>query len=236
MNDLTVKVQQELIRLGADLVNFGDLHELPLDVRGGLPIGITVAVKYPCEVIRGIAELPTPEYRDWYNRLNESLDSIVTRGSQYLNSLGYQAIAQTRAVVGFGESELNTRLPHKTVATRAGVGWIGKCALLITEQYGSMVRISTILTDAPLETAEPVNESKCGDCMSCTNACPASAIRGKSWSINVNRDELVDAPLCRRAARERAQLGFGRADVTICGKCIEICPHTRRYLNQAQQR
>ena len=72
---------------------------------------------------------------------------------------GYAAIAMTRSHVGNGEADDNTVLPHKTVATRAGIGWIGKSALLVTEQYGSMIRISSILTDAPLETAVPVRSA-----------------------------------------------------------------------------
>jgi len=224
----------ELKQKGAVIVGFGDLSELSPDVRFGMSIGVCVAVKYPPEVIRDISALPTADYHDWYNKLNTLLDSIVTFGAELLTREGYAAIAMTRDSVGNGEVDNNTSLPYKTIATRAGIGWIGKCALLINDVFGSAIRLSAILTDAPFEAAAPVNESKCGDCMSCTNACPAGAVKGKSWSAGVNRDELVDAPLCRRAARERAHLGFSRADVTICGKCIEICPYTQRYLNQMQ--
>ena len=53
MTDLTYKVKTELLRLGADIVGFGGLNELPDNVREGLPVGISVAVMYPKEVIRG---------------------------------------------------------------------------------------------------------------------------------------------------------------------------------------
>jgi len=228
MNDLTGFIKDELLCHGADIVGIGDLRELPAEMRCGLPSGICVAVKYPTEVIRGIAALPTRAYRDWYHRLNERLDLLVTLGAQALRMLGYEAIAQTRARVGTGEDILHTVLPHKTVATRAGIGWIGKSALLVTEQFGSMVRISSILTNAPLETAEPVNESKCGDCMICTNACPAGAVSGRVWEVGLPREAIFDAARCRDTARARAMQGFG-GDITICGKCIEACPYTRRH-------
>ena len=77
MNELTRKIEYELLRFGADIVGFGDLNELPADVRGGLPVGVSIAVVYPPEVIRGISELPTQEYREWYDKLNERLDMIV---------------------------------------------------------------------------------------------------------------------------------------------------------------
>ena len=234
MNELTGEIRYELLRLGADIVGFGSLGELPDDVRKaspneafGLPTGVSVAVAYPPEVIRGIAELPTQEYREWYDRLNERLDIIVNGGAKLLRSMGYNAIAQTREYVGSGEDKDNTTLPNKTVATRAGIGWIGKCALLVTDRFGSAVRLSSILTDAPLETALPINASKCGDCMACTDACPGRAVSGKPWEAGLYRDDFFDPVKCRKTARERAKQGFG-GEITICGKCIEVCPYTRR--------
>ena len=229
MSDLNNNVRNELIKLGADIVGFGNLEELPDEVREGLPAGISVAVVYPKEIICGISELPTQEYRDWYDKLNERLDKVVADGADYIRGLEYKAVAQTREYVGSGEKSNNTTLPHKTVATHAGVGWIGKCALLVTEQYSSALRLSSILTDAPLETALPVNESHCGDCMACTEACPAGAVSGKLWDVGLYRDEFFDPVKCRKTARERSKQGFG-GNITICGKCIKICPFTRRYI------
>jgi len=227
MNDLTGYIKSELLCHGADLVGVGNLTELPSEVRNNLPIGICVAVKYPADVIQGIKDLPTQEYNDWYNKLNSRLDMLVTFGAEALASLGCTAIAMTRTRVGSGESGDNTVLPHKTVATRAGIGWIGKCALLVTERYGSMIRLSSILTDAPLKADKPVNRSKCGGCMICTDACPAGAVSGKGWEPGIYRDDFFDPIKCRKTARERAEQGFGGGS-TICGKCIEVCPYTRR--------
>jgi epoxyqueuosine reductase QueG len=229
MNGLSATIQSELLLLGADIVGFGDLRGLSPDVRNALPVGICVAARYPPDVIRGIAELPTREYCDWYHKLNERLDSIVTQGAEFIRSLGFDALAQTRERVGFGETGNSTVLPHKTVATRAGIGWIGKSALLVNEIHGSMIRLSAILTDAPVKTAVPINESKCGGCNACTNACPAEAVSGKLWNAGMYRDEFFDPAKCRKTASERARQGFG-GEITICGKCIEICPYTRRAL------
>ena len=229
MNELSRHIKTELHRLGSDIVGFGSLDELPNNVREGLPVGISIAVTYPAVVICGITELPTQEYCDWYNKLNERLDAIVTSGAELLREKGYKAIAQTRKHVGSGGSNSTTTLPHKTVATRAGIGWIGKSALLVTDKYGSAIRLSSILTDAPLLPALPIDKSRCGECMVCTDACPGLAVSGKSWEIGLYRDEFFDPVKCRKTARERAKQGFG-GEITICGKCIEVCPYTQRYI------
>ena len=139
MDNITSRIEKELLRFGADIVGFGDISGLPDNIRSGMPIGISVAVMYPKEVIQGISVLPTQEYRDWYDKLNERLDSIVTNGAETLQKIGWSAIAQTREYVGSGETGNNTALPHKTIATRAGIGWIGKSALLVTTKYGSAI-------------------------------------------------------------------------------------------------
>jgi len=86
---------------------------------------------------------------------------------------------------------LRTALPHKTVATNSGLGWIGKSALFVTGQVGSAVRLSSLVTNAPLEYGRSVTESKCVSCMACTRACPAHAISGREWSVEIDRDDFL---------------------------------------------
>jgi epoxyqueuosine reductase QueG len=226
----------ELMARGAALVGFGNLSALqPAETHDGLPVGVCVAVKYPKDVIRGISELPTLEYFEWYNKLNEKLDELVTFGAELIISHGWRAAAYSREYLGTvssggGASESGLKLPHKTVATRAAIGWIGKCALLVNKEYGSMIRLSSIMTDAPFECAEPIDASQCGGCTACVDACPAKAVSGKQWRAGLARDEFFDAAACGATARARSKQSFG-GTVTICGKCIETCPHTRAYLD-----
>jgi len=236
MHNVGEQLQDLLFENGAAMVGFGELSEFPSHSRQGLPNGVSVVVKYPKEVIRGIHTLPTREYHEHYNLLNERLDALVSMGADFLQDEGYTAIAQTRDYVNqhcANDSLLLTEdiLPHKTFATRAGIGWIGKCALLVTKEYGSMVRLSSILTDAPLPVAEPINESFCGDCDDCVRACPAQAVSGRQWCAGLPRDEFFDYAACEITAQQRSLQGFGQP-ITICGKCIEVCPYTRSYLGK----
>ncbi|SMC49320.1 4Fe-4S double cluster binding domain-containing protein [Papillibacter cinnamivorans] len=225
MKFMQSKLEKVLREHGADLVGYADLSGmLPPEE----PYGVSVAVRLPGEVIASIHDGPSRAYFEAYHERNARLNEIVTAGAEYIRECGYNAFAQTtNAVREFGV--YRTRMPHKTVAVRAGLGWIGKSALLVTEEYGPAVRISSLLTDTPLQTGTPVTQSRCGKCMLCTRACPGEAIQGREWVPGLEREELFDPLKCRKKARELAAEAI-HEEITLCGKCIEICPYTRRYL------
>jgi len=219
--------------LGVTLVGFADLRSIEAGSRKNMDYGIAIGIKLKPDVIEGISDGPTKDYYDEYNRVNKLLDHIVISCVKYINSQGYNAIGQTTTYVT-EDADLTTPLPHKTVATRAGLGWIGKNALLITTEYGSAVRISSILTDMMLEPDNPINTSRCGKCTSCADGCPASGIKGKLWNINISREELIDPFKCRKKARELLNKNIG-IESAICGKCINVCPYTKRYIKNNQK-
>lgn len=55
---------------------------------------------------------------------------------------------------------------------------------------GFAVRLSSLVTDAPLPCGTPVTESRCGACAACTNACPGRAVSGELWSPQKDRDSF----------------------------------------------
>jgi epoxyqueuosine reductase len=226
-NDLTAFLRFR----GADLVAFADLSGIPPDVRYALPFGISIAVALNPKIIAGIQDGPTKEYYDEYHRANRLLDSLGQCAAEFLEERGHRAKSFAATDVGIDPKTYSTRLPHKTVATRSGLGWIGKCALLVTEPFGSAVRLTTVLTDAELPSGNPVDASKCGDCRVCVDACPAHAPSGKNWCVALHRDSFYDVFACRKTAREleSARIGTG---ATICGICIAVCPWTRKYITQ----
>ncbi|OPJ55209.1 4Fe-4S double cluster binding domain-containing protein [Clostridium oryzae] len=215
---------------GADIVGFGDLTMLDSNIRCNLPYGICVAVKIASEVVKELENGPTEQYYEEYKRLNKLLDKIVSLGEKFIKARGYNAIGQSTTYVT-EDDNLTTPLPHKTVATRAGIGWIGKNALLITSDYGSAIRISTILTDIPVKTGQPIDESKCGNCLNCTNACPAEAIKGNLWNVNAERKDLIEPLKCRAKARAMMKKIVG-IETAVCGKCIAVCPFTKAYIKR----
>lgn len=225
MNTLSQNLKKLLYESGASKVGFANLSEI---VEGELQYGVSVAVRIPASTITSISDGPTLEYYDAYHCINEKLNALVTLAATYLKENGYEAYAQTTDVVK--EFDVyRTTLPHKTVATNAGIGWIGKSALLVTEEFGSALRLSSLITNAKLECDTPIKTSKCGNCMICKNACPGGAITGKLWSVDIDRDEFYQPLLCRKKARELAANHLNK-EITLCGKCIEVCPYTRKYI------
>lgn len=178
----TEEIKKELFALlaarGARLMGVGDLRNVVADE---LTTGISVAVPVPKKIVMDLQTAPTKEYYDAYFDINAKLDEIIESGAEFLRNLGFHARANTTKVVKKDENWC-TPLPHKTVATRAGLGWIGKSCLLVTKQYGSAVRISSLQTDAPLPADKPVNESLCGKCGICVQKCPAKALTGTLWN------------------------------------------------------
>jgi epoxyqueuosine reductase len=221
-------LEELLLAEGAALVGYGDLRSLPREERAGLSVGVSFAIALDREVIAGIRHGPTRAYYALYADTNARLSALAEKAARFLQAQGHQAVPLAATNVGIDWTTLSTQLPHKTVATRAGLGWIGKCALLITRNFGSAVRLATVLTDAPLPVARPINGSGCGDCMACVQACPAHAPLGPNWRLGLPREAFYDAQACCRMARSLSDAA-GLDDI-ICGICIAACPRTRRYL------
>ncbi|MBQ5754191.1 MAG: epoxyqueuosine reductase [Oscillospiraceae bacterium] len=212
---------------GAALVGAGDIKGLP--GAGEWPVGVAVALPLPPALVAEIAAGPTAAYADVYDQWNARLDEMVTAGAEFLQGRGFAARAQSLAAVKKDEN-YTTPLPHKTVATRAGLGWVGKNCLLVTPGYGPAVRISSLLTNAPLPTAAPVEQSRCGGCTACQTACPGGAITGTLWQPGLARPALLNWQACQGAMEKLSRpAGLGH---DLCGRCFVVCPYTKQYLNR----
>jgi epoxyqueuosine reductase len=221
-----------LFKGGASLVGFADLRILPPQMRQDMRFGISIAVALNPGIVAGIKDGPTREYYDESQRARDLLTDLGLAAARFLEGLGHRAVATDAQGMKVDQTTLSTWLQHKTVATRAGLGWIGKCALLVTEEFGSAVRLTSVLTDAELPAAKPIEDSQCGDCAACVDACSAKAPSGLNWRAGMGRACFFDAFACRHAARERARrIGI---DKPICGVCIAACPWTREYIDRSR--
>ncbi|GHU09196.1 iron-sulfur cluster-binding protein [Betaproteobacteria bacterium] len=236
--------------LGACLVGFADLSRLPdeavlhvfrrrLHGASEKPAaalrGVSIAVAFAPEIVAGLGKGPTRAYYDAYHATNDRLDTLASHGARLLEEAGFSAWALTRENVQARDTlnDYATRLPHKTVATLAGLGWVGKNALLVTRQFGAAIRLTSVVTDAPLPCDAPVSVSHCGRCAKCVDICPADALTNAHWQPGVTTtDDLVDTARCSIVAAALSKHNYG-ISFDICGKCFYVCPFTQKWLRRS---
>ncbi len=225
-----------LLSRGADLVGYAALSRISADRRCGMPYGVSIGIALPSSLVK---RLPSgeaiSEYGEEYDRLNEKLDAICLSAAAYIREKGYRALPQTIAFVSRQRAENKTDsnpgralLPHKTVAALSGMGWISKSSLLITPEYGSALRLTSLLTEMPLNAVTAEYACRCGDCTLCVDACPGHAIKNRTWDVFADRDDLIDFSKCRTVTLSRGQ-PYNRTSGT-CGICVAVCPFTRTHI------
>ncbi|MFT5578049.1 MAG: epoxyqueuosine reductase [Paraglaciecola psychrophila] len=133
-------------------------------------------------------------------------DKIAERGQQHQ----YRAFVDSAPVL------------ERALAEKAGLGWIGKNAMLINAKAGSWFFLGEIYTDLPLAVDPPQPTTHCGSCTSCIDECPTGAIVGPNQ---------VDARRCisyltielRDAIPEHLRPLIGNR-IYGCDDCQLVCP------------
>ncbi len=184
-----------------------------------LPFGVSIGMRLSERIIDELESGPTKAYAYHYHALNRFLDDLAIRTTNWIQKIGYQAfpIPTSQTII---LKEHRGHLSHKMVSTRAGLGWIGKSALLITPEFGPRVRLTSVLTNTPFQTGQPIEECLCEKCRACVNACPVGAIQGINWSLASNRADLLDVDRCASVI-DQAKIDVG---APVCGMCIKACP------------
>ena len=211
------ELEDMLKREGACLVGFGDTSEIPSI---GFPRAVSFAVPIPDDILEEIWDGPTDNYVTYYKRMNARLEKMMKDVQEYLRNLGYEADAFIGTHSVYDKTNYESERPHKMAATRAGLGWIGRCDLLINEDYGGTFRLGAVYTDCPLLASEPINVSRCGECTACVDRCPGHAITGELWTLAAKRDDLVNPKVCNDTMNKMIDFG-------ICGLCFVVCPFTQ---------
>jgi epoxyqueuosine reductase len=187
----------------------------------GYPRAIALGIAYAPEVV---ARLDT-DLAGFHRHLAETRTAMVGAVEQCARFLRERGFAVHVPDISRTLPGLVGEFSHKTAATKAGLGWIGKNALLVAAGYGCGFRLASVLTDAPLTPGNAVTASRCGTCRACVDACPYGAIRGVNWFAGIPREDLLDAVVCHEKREAFVpELGFKHP----CGLCIRSCPHDRR--------
>jgi epoxyqueuosine reductase len=122
----------------------------------------------------------------------------------------------------------DNRLVDRSVAARAGVGWLGKSTMLLTPGHGPWLLIGSVVTDAMLEVTAPMRRT-CGTCVACIPACPTGAITDHGLDARRCISTWLQAsgpiPHWIRPLVERRIYG--------CDDCLTSCPPGRPALEAA---
>ncbi len=137
----------------ADLRGFST----PQDNEGrGFPVALSWVVPVNPQVMAGVRYGPTQDYANEYDRVNRQINELASMLAAAINSRGFRA-QPLAASVRSDPVNIKGDFPHKTAATRAGLGWIGRHCQLVTHKFGSWVRLGTVFTDLDLPCGPPGN-------------------------------------------------------------------------------
>jgi epoxyqueuosine reductase QueG len=183
---------------------------------------------YKCAVIlavkhRKIYTLENYKEDEFEKTLSETKKyriEIVNELCKILNKYNIEIIIPQAAQKN--DKELIAPFSFKFAAVKAGIGWIGKNDLLITEKFGPRVSLDVILVNADLPTGIQIKKCMCDEnCIKCVISCPYNAIKGVLWTPDTKRDEMLDYNLCNQK-RSLFKLKHNRKNA--CGLCLVSCP------------
>lgn len=224
-------IKSNLIPKEDFIFGFADLRGLIDEKFNGYNYGVSIGKRLDDTIIDGIKNGPTIEYYNHYHQINNELAALTMKIQADLKKAGVASVA-VAPTVSAGTKEYNDEylktltadISHKMVATRAGLGWIGKSDLFISGVFGPRLRlVSMLLNQDPGIDSVPVEESKCGKCEVCVVKCPANAATGRLWNVNIRRNDFFDPHKCRKKCNELARQRLN-VDARICGLCVSVCP------------
>ena len=222
---LTEELEKFSRQRGVDLFGVADLALAKDFIASQSPFSIghfPRAVSMGMQLIDAIVDLHSPTepkrqslyWHHVYEVVTPALDSMAYDLARWLTGKGFKALPVPGSTP-YDFDKLRGFFSHKLAAHLAGVGWIGKSCLLLTDRFGPRVRFVSVLTDAPLKTGSPLDRP-CGKCHVCIDACPVKAFTGVEFRTDEGREMRFDAFKCSEYRREHP-----------CGICVSSCPRGR---------
>lgn len=215
MNSAAIK--ELVFSLGADLCGIASVDRFrdapkgyhPLDVLPTCKSVISFACRFPVAALACSSPVPYTHIR---NTITPKMDAIALNLCIELDRQGILAVPIPTNDSEYDEATGRYRsiVSQKHAAQAAGLGTIGRHSLLITPEFGSMVWLGTVLTEAELEP-DPLKTPICTNCGLCVEACP----------INALEHTEINQQACWNYA-----FGVEKENWRItCHKCRDICPY-----------
>ena len=222
-SDIYQRISHILKDNGIELFGVADLSGIsgvPEAQGVSFPRALSFAVPMNPRIMIGIKQGPNQAYAQEYTNINNKITAVSAEIERFITGNGYHA-KKLQTSKRTDPVNIKGDFPHKTAATLAGLGWIGRNCQLVTRRYGPWVRLGTVFTDLPVECGKPVDKSYCGKCTVCIEACPAGALGGSLWEPGIDRKKLLDVFCCDKWKKENYyQFHKGHN----CGICSAVCP------------
>lgn len=243
----------EDLRKKAFEVGFAAVGISTPDMLQGLPHGKVwdiYSLHYPEEELPSVKSVILLGYYVWDKAFNIQVDSarLSNRGThanmvkkRYESYQLYYEVMKNKAWIvsdylakrGF-ESKQSLSIPLKTSAVKCGLGCQGKNTLLVTPNYGPMVRLISVLTTAELDVNEPFEEDLCHDCQKCVTACPTKALEPYKLKVNRCMTYSAENPSAKDVSEDVKELERKLVQTPTscsyieCTTCIDACPIGKR--------
>jgi epoxyqueuosine reductase QueG len=159
-----------------------------------------------------IKNTPSIEGRIETLRVYYVLGEVTIRLAAYIRSLGYQAKA-------FLPSTSKHALLHIPFAVASGLGELGKAGVLLTEQFGSCLRLGTVTTNLTLKLDAFKKRGLadfCERCGICAKKCPSAAISHEKQIVRGVKKHITNPQECNKMLE--------RIKPKTCLVCIRVCP------------
>ncbi|WON77270.1 tRNA epoxyqueuosine(34) reductase QueG [Serratia sp. UGAL515B_01] len=101
--------------------------------------------------------------RDYHKLLRQRLKKLGDQIQTYCGELNFRPFVDSAPIM------------ERALASKAGIGWVGKHSLLLNREAGSWFFLGELLIDLPLPVDKP-QEEQCGRCVACITTCPTGAI------------------------------------------------------------
>jgi epoxyqueuosine reductase len=151
--------------------------------------------------------------RDYHKVLRRRLARLAAQIDESFAGHRYRAFTDSAPVL------------EKALATKSGLGWMGKHTLVLDRDAGSWFFLGEIYTNAPFPTESQPVRDECGKCTACMTVCPTQAIvspqildaRRCISYLTIEHKGVIPEPL-------RAPIGNR---IYGCDDCQLYCPWNR---------
>lgn len=149
--------------------------------------------------------------RDYHLTIKEMLRELAERLREAAPELKYRAFTDSAPVA------------EKTLAVRAGLGWIGRQSLVVNPKLGTMMLLGELIINEAVDAySEPMRNVGCGSCRACVESCPNGAILD---------NRLIDTRRCISCRTIEREWQGEAIDldgwIFGCDGCQSACPFNR---------